>query len=182
FWPLVAMAAVLGGTMRTPFTAVIFSLELTHDFNMLAPLLASCIVAYGFTVLFLKRSILTEKVSRRGLHLSREYAVDPLELHFVRDIVSTPGLPDELPLQAEANGTHGLSVDDYKTVPAISAVATLRTAARVMARSGATRLVVGHPDRPQEVAGVIELQDLLKAYRKNLDIEEARSRHLELPM
>jgi chloride channel protein, CIC family len=181
FWPLVAMAAVLGGTMRTPFTALIFSLELTHDFNMLAPLLAGCIVAYGFTVLFLKRSILTEKVSRRGLHLSREYSVDPLELHFVRDIVSTPGTTDELPLQTDANGTHGLSVDDYETVPAISAVATLRTAARVMARSGATRLVVVHPDRPQEVAGVIELHDLLKAYRKNLDIEETRTRHLELP-
>ena len=28
----------------------------------------------------MRRSILTEKISRRGLHLSREYAVDPLEI------------------------------------------------------------------------------------------------------
>ncbi|HEY7270265.1 MAG TPA: chloride channel protein, partial [Dehalococcoidia bacterium] len=69
FWPLVCMAAVLGGTMRSPFTAVIFAIELTHDFNMIVPLLAAVIVAHGFTVLTLKRSILTEKVSRRGFHL-----------------------------------------------------------------------------------------------------------------
>jgi len=46
-------------------------------------------VAYGFTVLTMKRSILTEKISRRGFHLSREYAVDPLEILFVRDVMRT---------------------------------------------------------------------------------------------
>ena len=158
-----------------------FALELTHDFNMLLPLLVA--VHRGLRVHGAVAEALDpdREGGRRGFHLSREYAVDPLELHYVRDVVSTPGEAVELPLETDANGTHGLSVDDYETVPAISAVATLRTAARVMARSGATRLVVVHPDRPQEVAGVIELQDLLKAYRKNLDIEEARSRHLELP-
>jgi CIC family chloride channel protein len=146
---------------------------------MLAPLLAGCIVAYGFTVLFLKRSILTEKVSRRGLHLSREYSIDPLELHFVREVVSTD--TTLAPESDGASGAYGLTSGDYETVPAISAGATLRSAARIMARSGATRLVVVQPDRPHEVAGVIELADLLKAYRKNLDVEETRSRHLELP-
>ena len=87
FWPLIAMAAILGGTMRSPFTGVIFTLELTHDVNALLPLLVACVVAHGFTVLTLKRSILTEKVSRRGYHLSREYAVDPLEILFVREVV-----------------------------------------------------------------------------------------------
>jgi chloride channel protein, CIC family len=43
--------------------------------------------AHGFTVLTLKRSILTEKVARRGFHLSREYAVDPLELLYVREVM-----------------------------------------------------------------------------------------------
>ncbi len=39
FWPLVSMGAILGGTMRSPLTGVIFALELTHDVNMLLPLL-----------------------------------------------------------------------------------------------------------------------------------------------
>src|SRR5262249_54859992 len=78
FWPLISMGAILGGTMRVPFTAVIFALELTHDLNAFLPLFIGVIVAYAFTVLVMKRSILTEKVSRRGFHLSREYAMDPL--------------------------------------------------------------------------------------------------------
>ena len=78
-WPLVSMAAVLGGMMRAPFTAVIFALELTHDIEALPPLLIASICAYAFTVLVMKRSILTEKVARRGYDIFREYGVDPLE-------------------------------------------------------------------------------------------------------
>jgi H+/Cl- antiporter ClcA/CBS domain-containing protein len=87
-WPLVSMAAVLGGTMRCPFTAVVFALELTHDVNALLPLLIASTVAYAFTVLLMKRSILTEKVARRGYHLSREYSVDPLELLSVGEVMT----------------------------------------------------------------------------------------------
>jgi chloride channel protein, CIC family len=89
FWPLVSMGAILGGTMRSPFTGIVFAIELTHDMNMLLPLLVACFVAHLFTVLTLKRSILTEKISRRGYHLSREYALDPLEILFVREVMRT---------------------------------------------------------------------------------------------
>src|SRR5215831_7092190 len=89
FWPLISMGAILGGTMRVPFTAVIFVLELTHDLNAFLPLFIAVIVAYAFTVLMMKRSILTEKISRRGFHLSREYAIDPLEILSVREVMRT---------------------------------------------------------------------------------------------
>ena len=87
FWPLVSMGAILGGTMRSPFTSIVFAFELTHDANVFLPLLVGSAIAHGFTVLTLKRSILTEKVARRGYHLSREYAVDPLELLYVREVM-----------------------------------------------------------------------------------------------
>jgi chloride channel protein, CIC family len=87
FWVLVSMAATLGGTMRAPFTAVIFAVELTHDVHMMLPLLLAVMIAHGFTVLMLRRSILTEKVARRGYHLSCEYSVDPLEVLFVREVM-----------------------------------------------------------------------------------------------
>ncbi len=89
FWPLVSMGAILGGTMRSPFTGIVFAVELTHDVNMILPLLVAAIIAHTFTVLVLKRSILTEKVARRGFHLSREYSVDPLEVLFVREVMRT---------------------------------------------------------------------------------------------
>jgi len=89
FWPLISMGAILGGTMRSPFTSIVFAFELTHDANVFLPLLVGSVIAHAFTVLTLKRSILTEKVARRGYHLSREYAVDPLEILFVREVMRT---------------------------------------------------------------------------------------------
>jgi chloride channel protein, CIC family len=79
-WVLISMAGMMGGTMRSPFTAIVFALELTHDLNVLPALLIACVAADAVTVLLMRRSILTEKVARRGLHLTREYGVDPLEL------------------------------------------------------------------------------------------------------
>ena len=98
FWPLISMGAILGGTMRAPFTGVVFALELTHDVNILLPMLVAVTLAHGFTVLVLGRSILTEKVARRGYHLSREYSVDPLEILFVREVMR----PNIAALHAEA--------------------------------------------------------------------------------
>ena len=91
--------------MRSPFTGVIFALELTHDVNMLTPLLLAVTIAHGFTVLTLKRSILTEKVARRGYHLSREYSVDPLEILFTREVMreNIAALPADV-TAAEAAG------------------------------------------------------------------------------
>ncbi len=110
FWPLVSMGAILGGTMRSPFTGVIFALELTHDVNMLVPLLLAVIMAHGFTVLTLRRSILTEKVSRRGYHLSREYGVDPLEVLFAREVMRSNIVA--LPSEATRQDLDGLLKSD----------------------------------------------------------------------
>jgi CIC family chloride channel protein len=87
FWPLIGMGAILGGTMRSPFTGIAFAVELTHDLDMLLPLVIAVSVAHGATVLTLRRSILTEKVARRGFHVSREYAIDVLEVLFIRDVM-----------------------------------------------------------------------------------------------
>jgi H+/Cl- antiporter ClcA len=87
-WPLVFMAATLGGMMRAPVMAVVFAFELTGDANALLPLLAAASGAYGFTVLTMGRSILTEKIARRGHHIYREYGIDPLERHSVAEVMS----------------------------------------------------------------------------------------------
>ena len=75
--------------MRSPLTGVLFALELTYDVRALLPLLVASMVAHGFTVLVMKRSILTEKVARRGFHVSREYSVDPLERLALNDVMTT---------------------------------------------------------------------------------------------
>jgi H+/Cl- antiporter ClcA len=163
FWPLVSMGAILGGTMRSPLTGVIFALELTHDVNMMLPLLLAVTVAHGFTVLTLRRSILTEKISRRGYHLSREYSVDPLEIIFAREVVREV----DAAVLADAR-SHGVFA--YADEP-------LRVVAYRMAEKALTRLpVVSRSDGA--TLGVIELSDLLSARTHVLDAEHRRERML----
>ncbi|KWO51495.1 chloride channel protein [Burkholderia territorii] len=84
-WPLVCMAATLGA----PLTAIVFAFGLTHDANALLPLLAATLVAHGFATVVMKRSIMTEKIARRGYHIYREYGVDPLERHDVAEVMTS---------------------------------------------------------------------------------------------
>src|SRR4051794_10336367 len=137
-WPLVGMAAALGGTMRCPLTSVVFALELTHDVAALPALLIASTVAHGFTVLIMKRSILTEKVARRGYQISREYSVDPLELLSVGEVMAT----------------------DVVTVPASTPVRELMT--RYFFTGGGRRHP-GYPvvDRAGKLLGVITRSNLL---------------------
>jgi H+/Cl- antiporter ClcA/CBS domain-containing protein len=139
FWPLVSMGAILGGTMRAPFTAILFALELTHDVNVLLPLLVAAMLAHGTTVLLLKRSILTEKVARRGFHLTREYATDPLEVLLVREAMRTK-------------------------VAALPAEATIENLRHILVRAPAERGQHLYPvvDREKRVKGVVTRKQLRK--------------------
>ncbi|WP_175941604.1 chloride channel protein [Caballeronia sp. BCC1704] len=87
-WPLVCMAATLGATLGAPLTAIVFAFGLTHDSNALLPLLAATLVAHGFATVVMRRSIMTEKIARRGYHIYREYGVDPLERHHVDEVMT----------------------------------------------------------------------------------------------
>jgi CBS domain-containing protein len=84
---LIGMAAMLGGTMRAPLTGAVFAVELTGDLGALTPLLVASAAAFAVTVLLLKRSILTEKIARRGGHVTREYAIDPFELTRISEVM-----------------------------------------------------------------------------------------------
>ena len=169
FWALVSMAAILGGTMRSPLTGIVFALELTHDWGMGLPLLVAVPMAYLFTALVLRRSILTEKVSRRGFHLSREYATDPLEILFVREVMR--------PRDATATVDEPASASDARA----NADEPLRAALARMAVTGHTSLLVVSPDDPENVVGELTLEDTLKANAKHLEEEGRRERTLPIP-
>lgn len=86
-WAMVGMAAMMGGTMRAPLTGMFFVFELTHDLNALPALLIGSVGAMAVTVLLLRRSILTEKLARRGQHIACEYSVDVFEQIRVADVM-----------------------------------------------------------------------------------------------
>ena len=163
FWALIGMGAMLAGSLGVPITAILFSLEVTHGLPALVPLTLGCVAAYLITALLMPRSILTEKLSRRGYHLTREYGVDPLEILIVRDLMS--------PISETV-----LAVDD-NALPEIFIYAdgTCRNAAELMAAEGIASLPV--VDRTtQRISGAITLQDLLKGRSKAVTRESERLR------
>jgi len=123
-------------------------------------------IAHGFTVLMLRRSILTEKIARRGYHLSREYAVDPLEILFVREVMRTSiaALSADAPYETLRHSLHGdSSRGRHRLYPVIGngqelvgvvtrgdlqavADAALEDAATPLAAILKTRPVVAYPD------------------------------------
>ena len=90
FWALIAMVAVLGGTLRCPLTAILFAVELTGDLRVMPAVAVACGASFAVTVLLMRRSILTERLARRGRHLTYEYAVDPFEVMRVSEIMAHP--------------------------------------------------------------------------------------------
>jgi CBS domain-containing protein len=153
FWPLVSMAAILGGTMRSPLTGIVFALELTHDWGMVLPLLVAVPVAYAFTVLVLRRSILTEKVSRRGFHLSREYATEPLEILFVREVMRTSifALPAAL-TRAELLASFDA---DHRVRPLFYVVDATKKLVGVITRTDLETWMMGTTDASSDVAATL---------------------------
>jgi chloride channel protein, CIC family len=157
-WALVGMGAMLAGSLGVPLTAILFGLEVTHCLPALVPLVLGCVTAYLVTSLLMPRSILTEKLSRRGYHLTREYGVDPLEIVMVRDLMSPV---DELVVAGGKTAMPELF---------IYADSTSRSAAELMATEKIGSLMVA--DRAtQRILGTITIQDLLKG-RSNAVVRE----------
>src|SRR5689334_2483138 len=147
-WAMVGMAALMGGTMQVPLTAVIFVLELTGDFAALPGLLIGSIAAAGVTVLLMRRSILTEKLARRGRHVTREYGVNPLHVLRVEDVMEPPVAP-----RTAAVAPVAVYPDEL-----------LETAMRKLLEHELEVLPVASPDDPGRVVGYVERSAILGAW------------------
>ena len=168
-WALMGMGAMLSGALGVPLTAILFSLELTHALPALLPLTLACTASYLVTSLVMPRSILTEKLSRRGYHLSREYGVDPLEMVCVGDVM--------MELSAE---TDELS-ERPGQLPEVLAYTdeTCRAVAEEMAMTGVIKMPV--VDRETGlVCGSISAQELLTGRRRAVVRESERNRSFQL--
>jgi CBS domain-containing protein len=75
---IVAMSALFGAAARAPFTAFVFAFELTGDTQAIIPLMIAGATADVSCRFFLKQSIMTERLARRGLHVPQDYEADPL--------------------------------------------------------------------------------------------------------
>ncbi len=165
-WALMGMGAMLSGALGVPLTAILFSLELTYALPALLPLTLACTASYMVTSLVMPRSILTEKLSRRGYHLSREYGVDPLEMVSVAEVMT----------EFSAPASAGEVSDLLEALPEVLAYTdeTCRAVAEEMATTGVLSMPV--VDRESgRVCGSISAQELLGGRRRAIARESERS-------
>ncbi len=124
-WALAGMAGILSGAMRAPLTGALFAAEVTGLFEALPLTVASAATAYAVSVLIMRRSILTEKIARRGRHIRQEYVVDPMDLLQARDLM-TPA-PATLPGVMTAGDALRFFAEDaeHRSYPVVDAAGRL---------------------------------------------------------
>jgi H+/Cl- antiporter ClcA len=64
---LVGMASLFAGASRAFLASVVFAFELTHQPLGLLPLFSGCAGSYLVSCLFMRNTIMTEKIARRGV-------------------------------------------------------------------------------------------------------------------
>ena len=164
-WAAVGMGAMLSGSLGVPLTAILFCLEITRCLPAVLPIMLGCVAAYAMTSLIMPRSILTEKLGRRGYHLTREYGTDPLETVSLVEVMSELGDQDCTQLAPGAELPEVYAFSDE----------TSRAVVEKMATSGLASLLV--VDRAtNKICGNVALPDLLLGLRKLLKREQERLR------
>jgi chloride channel protein, CIC family len=138
---LVAMAAVFGAASRATFAFIVFAFEITRDYNAVLPLMLGCVIADLIALRYLKTSIMTEKLARRGLHVPGEYEASVLHTVRLSEVMRT----------------------DVQPIAADTSVAGL--AARIGKSENGLTLSQGLPiaDKDGLLAGVITQGNMLRA-------------------
>jgi chloride channel protein, CIC family len=86
---LVAMAATFGAATRAPFASIVFLFELTRDYNAILPLMLATVIATLLASAVMHDSIMTEKLTRRGLRVPSDYHADILRTTLVSAVMTT---------------------------------------------------------------------------------------------
>jgi CIC family chloride channel protein len=89
---LVGMSSMFAGASRALLTSIIFSIETTSQSNAILPLLSASLVSYFVSFLLMRNSIMTEKISRRGIKTPHSYEPDILEKISVEQVVKDSGV------------------------------------------------------------------------------------------
>ena len=154
---LVAMAATFGAATRAPFAAIVFVFELTRDYDAILPLMLATVTADLLARTLLADSLMTEKLSRRGVRVPGAFHADPMRTALVADVMSTD--PDGL---AAVSAT----IDD---AVALRPSDTLALALQRMLDGDTDRLPVLLDGT---VVGVCSRDDVLDVRRRQMDHEE----------
>lgn len=87
-YALVGMGAVVAGTTLAPITAIMIIFEMTSDYQIILPLMLTCITSSVVASSFSKESIYTKKLVRQGINLFAGKEVNLLKSILVNEAMS----------------------------------------------------------------------------------------------
>jgi len=142
-YALVAMGAVFGAAARATFALIVFAFEITRNYNSVLPLMITCVIADMIAIHYLPNSIMTEKLTRRGLTVPTDFEVGVLQVVKVSEVMRT----------------------DVPTIPATMTVGEL--AERMGRGEPGFSLTQGLPicDADEKLKGIVTQGDLLRALK-----------------
>ncbi len=85
-YALVAMGGLVAGTTRAPITAIIIVFELTNDYNIILPLMVTCIISVILSSKLSSESIYTLKLLLRNIGIKEGMEVNIMESLYVKDV------------------------------------------------------------------------------------------------
>ena len=100
---LVGMAALFAGASRALLTAIAFSLEVTMQENTLLPLIAGCVTSYMVSFIFMRGTIMTEKINRRGVVTPDSFHPDILQNTLLSEVIEDELEQDKIAMLSADN-------------------------------------------------------------------------------
>lgn len=85
-YALVAMGGVIAGTMRAPITAIIMVFELTLNYEIILPLMITCIISTLLSSKLSRESIYTLKLLLQNIKLKEGTEINVMESIFVKEV------------------------------------------------------------------------------------------------
>jgi len=101
-YAVVGMAAVFAASTRATLTAILMLFEMTYNYNIILPLMFSCVVSDAVSSALSQETIFTAKLKRQGITYTHDLSANILEHAKVREAMSSSYQPvkEDTPLRS----------------------------------------------------------------------------------
>ena len=166
---MVATAALFGSVYRATPSAILFMLEVTGAYNAFLPVFLVAVVSDLAVHYFMKTTINTERLVRRGTLVPDAYTVDPMRIMRVRDVMSA-NVDTVMPDEKVSN--FRVEVMEHAFVPVVDKgshlVGLLRRSALLAANPESTAASLAETDYPIVYADDVVHQVALRFVQEGL--------------
>ena len=178
-YALVGMGSVIAAAAHAPITNILILFELTNDYKIILPIMASCIIATSVVRYLSKDSIYTLKLRRRGINIQqgREVSImGSIKVGDVMDrkvetILETTPFKRILAIFSKSTNSYFPVVNSKHKMVAILSFSDIR---EVMFEEGLKDLVVAKDLAATDVISLSPKDNLNKALEKFVAIDVAQ--------